>query len=130
MKKNNYVLIEYLGENPISARLETNGEKVEFETGDVHFCVSERAEALISAYKFEYVNPLRITSEMIVKAQKRIEAIMKEAERVNKDLDKAIAQSRLEPIEGVGMETEEVKEEKPRKRSRKSTEEVGAVEEV
>ena len=73
MKKNNYVLIQYLGDEKILARLESCGGKVEFQNGDVHFATAERANALCSAYNFELVDPLAIDMKMIETAKKRLE---------------------------------------------------------
>jgi len=84
-----YVLIQYFGDEPLRARLESGAEKIEFKTGDAHFAHVDKAKHLVGAYKFKYVDPIDFEPDMILKAKKRLEDIQGMREANEKDLEKA-----------------------------------------
>ena len=80
-----YVLIQYKGEKEERATLESGGEKVDFKTGDVQFAEDSRAKHLCGMYKFERVDPVDITPEMLKSAQKRLVKMKADREKLAKE---------------------------------------------
>jgi len=99
-KFKSYILIEYVGELPIVARLESGAEKVEFSEGDIHYAEKKKADHLCGAYKFKMVNPVDISADQLKTAQKRLQKIKDANEALEKE------QAEMRKVEGAKKEKE------------------------
>lgn len=86
--KNAKVYLQYVGDEAICARLESGGEKIEFEKGDIHLCDVNRAVSLSGAHKFVIIDPLDADSKGLKKAKDRAEKIKKEKDAIEKANEK------------------------------------------